>query len=570
MSTFDPLLFRQQFPLIATNDQRASAINNTLIYFDNAATSHKPECVIKRQSDFYRHGNANVHRGSHQLSAKATQSFEQARETVKKTINASSFKEIIWTKGTTESINLVANSWGLAHLKSGDEIVLSFAEHHANIVPWQMVAEKTGAQIKVLPLNKQGRIDKSQLVVINAKTRLVCVNHISNVVGKLNPIENIIRRAKNVGALVLIDGAQTIAHHKIDVQQLDCDFYVFSAHKAYGPMGLGVLYGKKQLLEKMSPYQTGGEMIAQVSLKKTTFNDLPFKFEAGTPDVAAVLAFAQALTFMQNYGDKLNEYEKELSHYAYEQLAKLNEVEFLFDECPDIPLFSFKISGHHNHDIAASLDSYGIAVRSGHHCAMPLMEYLGINGCIRISLAAYNTFAEIDYFIASLKTIIALESTAITYQTINKMGDAKPIDVNKQTYSILKSNDIIDLFLTVKAWDAKHREIMLLGKKLSKLPLEQRNEQTLINGCESKAWLTYHKDAQGCYYFNADSDAKIIRGLLVIILAAFNGKNAVDIITFDIENYFSKLGLLQHLSPSRGNGVKAIVEKIILIATHYK
>jgi len=554
MTVFDPILFRQNFPLL--NDNSTNIQN--LIYFDNAATSQKPQCVIDALSDFYQYKNANVHRGSHQLSAQATSDFEQARHTVKQFINAKSVKEVIWTKGATEAINLVANSWGLTQLNADDEIVLSYTEHHANIVPWQMVADKTGAIIKVLPLDGEGRIKQSAIdTIINAKTRLVCVNHISNVIGKVNPISAIIKRAKQVKALTLIDGAQALAHGNIDVQQLACDFYVFSAHKAYASMGLGVLYGKEEILNAMSPYQFGGEMIKKVSFAKTTFNQLPFKFEAGTPNVAAVIAFAQALTFLQTHQQGIKTYEKELTHYLFKQLKTIKQVNSIVNGCPDIPLFSFTVSGHHNQDIATALDCYGIAVRSGHHCAMPLMEYLAVDGCIRVSLAAYNTLAEIDYFIHCLHQIINNEKVDQSKSLVN--------DIDKQDTSF-DVTAIESLFSTVKSWDARHREIMLLGKKLSRLAKEKRNDENLIHGCESKAWIEYSKNRAGQFYFSADSDAKIIRGLLVIVLAAYQRKTATEIKAFAIDDYFSSLGLMQHLSPSRGNGIKAIVEKIKLIA----
>ncbi len=561
MNLFEPLLFRQQFPLLSNGstalaDQQASTAQKRLLYFDNAATSQKPRCVIEAQTHFYQNQNANVHRGSHQLSAVATQQFEQVRTTIKKFINARSSKEIIWTKGSTEAINLVANSWGLNNLNAGDEIVLSYAEHHANIVPWQIVAQQTGAIIKILPLTKAGRIDEKQLDnVISTNTRLVCINHISNVIGKINPIINIIKRAKQVGALTLIDGAQAIAHCSVDVQQLNCDFYLFSAHKMYGPMGLGVLYGKEALLNAMPPYQFGGEMIKKVTITNSTFNELPYKFEAGTPNVAAVIAFAQALKFIYAYGASLVDYEQKLTAYCYQQLNQLDAVNFIVEDCPDIPLFSFQLAKHHNHDVATTLDSMGVAVRSGHHCAMPLMDYLNISGCVRVSLAAYNTFAEVDYFIRCLKDIISA-STLTTQVPLQSLGHDKQ----------LTSSEIIKIFSLSKGWDVRHREIMLLGKNLFRLDQEQRNEQSLISGCESLAWLTFSQDKQGRFFFVADSDAKIIRGLLVIVLAAFNGKNSEEIFTFDIETYFTQLGLLQHLSPSRGNGIKAIVNKIKMIA----
>jgi SufS family cysteine desulfurase len=560
MTLFDPHLFRQYFPLLQ-NVNTPSLQTGKLIYFDNAATSQKPTCVIDAISEFYHCKNANVHRGSHQLSAQATAEFEQARRIVQQHIKAKSVNEIIWTKGTTEAINLVANSWGLTQLNTGDEIVLSYAEHHANIVPWQIVAQKTGAIIKVLPLDETGRVDQHQLgTIISDKTRLVCINHISNVIGKINPLTAIIECAKAVGALTLVDGAQALAHGSINVQQLECDFYVFSTHKAYASMGLGVLYGKEELLTAMPPYQFGGEMIEKVTFKQTTFNQLPFKFEAGTPNVAAVIAFAKALTFIQKYQQGIHVYEKQLTSYLYSQLSAIEQVNFIVSACPDIPLFSFTITGHHNQDIATALDSYGIAVRSGHHCAMPLMEFLAIDGCIRVSLAAYNTIAEIDFFIQCLKNIINIDENSSLNSLLSSPSDST---VN----FVCDSDDIKRLFSASKSWDARHREIMLLGKKLPRLAKEKRSDDNLIHGCESLAWLEYDKNSIGQFYFYADSDAKIIRGLIVIVLAAFYGKTATEINEFAIEDYFSQLGLMQHLSPSRGNGIKAIVKRIKIITT---
>jgi cysteine desulfurase/selenocysteine lyase len=561
MKHFEPEKFRQHFPLIVNN-----ALLNTgteqqtpVVYFDNGATTQKPDCVIECYQHFYQNINANVHRASHLLSTKATCAFEQARDTVKTFINANSIKEIIWTKGTTESINLIAASLGSKILDVGDEIILAVSEHHANIVPWQIIAEKTGAVIKVLPIDSAGKID---LVcfdkLLNDKTKIVCCAHVSNVLAKINPIKSIIQKAKTVGAITVIDGAQAIAHFSVDVQALDCDFYVFSAHKMYGPTGVGVLYGKEALLEAMPPYQSGGEMIKTVSFKEqTTFNSLPFKFEAGTPNIAGVVAFAKAINFIsQHPSDEITAYEQQLTQYCYQALSHISEVEFIVEQIADIPVIAFTINGHHNHDIAASLDSYGVAIRSGHHCAMPLMEYLNISGCLRISLAPYNSVTEIDYFIACLIKIIKQESV----HSIARVGQ-NSVDKNE-----LESSTMIDKFSKLKGWDSRHREIMLLGKKLDRLDKTLRKKDTLISGCESLAWLDGAQNSQGIYHFQADSDAKIIRGLLVIVLAAFNNKTAVQIQLFDINSYFEKLGLMQHLSPSRGNGVLAIVEKIKKIA----
>jgi len=573
MKNFEPKQFRLQFPLVVNNQGSSLSVNgipqvglsSPLVYFDNGATTQKPNCVIDSYHSFYHTSNANVHRASHALSTKATTAFEQSRNSIKTFINAKSNKEIIWTKGATESINLIAMSLGRKILKRGDEIIVAISEHHANIVPWQLVAEQTGAVIKTVPLDNMGHVEIPAFErLLNSKTKFFCCAHVSNVIAKINPISALIDKAKSVGAITVIDGAQAVAHFPIDVQALDCDFYVFSAHKMYGPTGVGVLYGKQALLETMPPYQGGGEMIKQVSFNKpTTYNALPFRFEAGTPNIAGVIAFSKAIEFISAYDSKqLLEYEKQLTIYCYLALQNLsvslqNIVKFIVPELPDIPVISFTLNGYHNHDIATALDSYGIAIRSGHHCAMPLMEYLNISGCLRISLAAYNTFDEIDYFINCLNKIVTQESEML-------LACHEKKDLNEKNEQV--SSMIITQFAKAKSWDARHRQIMLLGKQLDRLDIGLRDEQTLISGCESLSWLVAKKNKQNVFNFQADSDAKIIRGLLVIVLAAFNDKTAVEIQDFDIENYFKTLGLMQHLSPSRGNGVLAIVEKIRKLA----
>lgn len=559
MEHFEPETFRQHFQLIRENALERHGNNSPIVYLDNGATTQKPEAVIDCYQQYYKSLNANVHRGSHRLSAKATDVFEQARVKIKHFINADSAKEIIWTKGTTESINLLAASLSKYCLNEGDEILVSVSEHHANIVPWQIIAQQTGSIIKVMPLDKKGEIDlQAYTELLTTKTKIVCCTHVSNVLGKINPLPVLIQKAKTYGAITIIDGAQAIPHFAVDVQELDCDFYVFSAHKMYGPTGVGVLYGKKTLLEKIPPYQSGGEMIDKVSFKKpTTFNSLPFKFEAGTPNIAGIVAFAQAINFINQFkANEIKAYEQQLTRYCYGALKQIEAVNLIVEGEPDIPVISFTVDEHHNHDIATSLDSFGIAVRSGHHCAMPLMEYLNISGCLRVSLAAYNTFAEIDYFIEKLHQLIEINNEHYSIHTPLDKVDTQKISSNDS------STEILDKFMKVRSWDSRHREIMLLGKQLTRISRSERNEESLISGCESLAWLVAEKDSTGLFYYRADSDAKIIRGLLVIVLAAYNGKSADEIISFNIDDYFNKLGLMQHLSPSRGNGVLAIVEKI--------
>lgn len=554
MSRFESSSFRQHFPVICNQSEQK------LVYFDNGATTQKPHAVIQSIAQYYQNINANVHRASHQLSAKSTLAFERAREQVKLLLNANDIKEVIWTKGTTEAINLVCQSYGDTYLTAGDEIVLTYAEHHANIVPWQLLAKRVGATIKLIPLDKSGRADIDNLdEVITENCKLLACTHVSNVLGKRNPVEQLIAKAKSVGAVTLIDGAQAIAHFNVDVQKLDCDFYVFSAHKVYGPTGVGVLYGKKALLEKMTPYQSGGEMIKTVSFHQgTTFNSLPFKFEAGTPNISGVVAFSTTLQFLKPYLSgglySYANYEQQLSQYCYDKLLGIDGVNMLVEQAPDIGVISFTIKGHHNHDISTALDSYGIAVRTGHHCAMPLMDYLNVSGCIRVSLAPYNTFEEVDYFIDCLKKIL--------FPAVN---ETLCIQAN-ETVNSQRLEEIKQKFAKAKSWDSKHREIMLLGKQLTRLPNAQCTAEHLITGCESNAWLVAQQNEAGKMHFLANSDAKVIRGLLVIVLAIFDGKTAKEIVNLDINAYFESLGLMNHLSPSRGNGLLAIVEKVKALA----
>jgi len=392
---FNPEDFRRHFPLICDNQQ---------IYLDSAATAQKPQQVIDAISTFYSSSNANVHRAAHQLSAKATAQFELARTTVAKFIHAHSSKEIIFTKGTTEAINLIAQSYGRSTLKPGDQIVVAVSEHHANIVPWQLLAQQTGAQIKVINLTTNAELDLVHAQsIITEQVKIVAVAHASNVTGIINPITELIALAKDVGAITVIDGAQAIAHINVNVAALDCDFYVFSGHKLYGPTGIGVLYGKKQLLESMPPWQGGGEMIKRVSFSGTTFNQLPFKFEPGTPNISGVIGLAAAIEFLNKFDrEQLCAHENNLMQQARAALLNINGLTIIGDVTKKLSIISFVFTDEHPSDVATLLDQQNIAVRAGHHCAMPLMEYLELNGTIRASFAPYNNQNDVDNFIAAV------------------------------------------------------------------------------------------------------------------------------------------------------------------------
>ena len=401
--TLDIQKIRADFPVL---DQQVNG--SPLIYFDNAATTQKPKSVIDALSHYYATDNANIHRGIHALAERATTAFELTRTKIKEFINAPSSDQIILTAGTTGSINLVAQTFGRANFSKGDKILISNLEHHSNIVPWQMIAEEKGAIIKVIPVDEKGVLDlEAYRNLLDASVKLVAVNHVSNAIGTINPIAEMIRLAHAHGAKVLIDGAQSVAHLDVDVQALDIDFFAFSAHKLFGPTGVGVLYGKRELLESMPPYQGGGEMIKEVSFEGTTYNELPYKFEAGTPNIADVIAFSAAIDYVNALSkEALFTQELALLAYATEQLSTIPGLRIIGTAPDKIAVISFVIDEIHPQDLGVLLDKFGIAIRTGHHCVQPLMKRFGLPGTCRASFAFYNTFEEIDLFVKALRRSI--------------------------------------------------------------------------------------------------------------------------------------------------------------------
>jgi len=391
---------RSQFPILDR-----SVKGRKLVYLDNAATTQKPRSVIDALTAYYAGYNANIHRGIHTLAEEATAAFEATRETARAFLNAASTDEIIFTRGTTEGINLVASSWGRANLQPGDEIILSTLEHHSNIVPWQMIAAEKGAVIRVVPIDDNGLFQFDAFEkLLSDRTRFVSIVHVSNALGVINPVEGVIRAAHARGALVLVDGAQSTVHLDIDVQALDCDFFACSAHKCYGPTGVGFLYGKRHLLEDMPPYQGGGEMIREVSFRGTTYNDLPYKFEAGTPNIADVVASRAALDFMTGLSKSaMRAHEDDLVSYASQRMREIPGLRIIGDVPGKVSVVSFVIDGLHPQDIGILLDNQGVAIRTGHHCTQPLMERLGLPGTNRASFAVYNTRAEVDTLVTALE-----------------------------------------------------------------------------------------------------------------------------------------------------------------------
>ncbi len=399
---FDVAAVREDFPIL---DTQVGA--HPLIYLDNAATAQKPQAVIDAVSHYYAATNANIHRGVHYLSAEATDAYDRARMTVARFINAAEPRECVFVRGTTEAINLVASSWGRTNLRKGDEILLTGMEHHANIVPWQMAAESLGAVIRVIPVTDQGELDLGKIDQLRtSRVKLLAVTHVSNALGTINPVRVLIQRAHAVGAVTLVDGAQAAPHLQVDVRSLDCDFFAFSGHKVFGPTGIGVLYGKAALMEKMPPYQGGGDMIERVSFEKTTYRGIPERFEAGTPDISGAIGLAAAIQYLEKLGHAtLANYESSLLTYATEAVGQIQGVRIIGDAPEKIGVLSFVMDGVHPHDIGTVLDNEGIAIRAGHHCCMPLMKRFGLPGTARASFAFYNTHAEADRLAAALAKV---------------------------------------------------------------------------------------------------------------------------------------------------------------------
>jgi cysteine desulfurase / selenocysteine lyase len=400
---YDVKRVRSDFPALSQ-----SVYGKPLVYLDNAATSQKPQSVIDAIVNFYGGDCANIHRGVHLLSQRATSAYEDSRGKVRRFINAADDREIIFVRGATEGINLVAQSYGRAHVGSGDEVVISAMEHHSNIVPWQMLCEEKGARLRVVPMNLRGEFlfDEYE-ALLNPRTRLVAVAHVSNALGTINPAREIIDAAHRRGIPVLLDGAQAVQHLKVDVRELDCDFYTLSGHKMYGPTGVGVLYGKSAILEKMPPYQGGGDMIASVTFEKTLYNHLPYKFEAGTPNIAGGIALGAAVDYLQALGlERIAAWEEELLEYGRQALSSLPEVTIVGTAARKASVLSFTVDDIHPHDIGTILDQEGIAIRTGHHCAQPVMDFFGIPATARASLALYNTREEIDALVAGLRKVI--------------------------------------------------------------------------------------------------------------------------------------------------------------------
>jgi cysteine desulfurase/selenocysteine lyase len=549
MPDFNLTKARRDFPILSLRVNGAP-----LIYFDNAATTHKPRAVIDKLNHFYKMTNANVHRGSHSLSNSSTTQFEQARETVAQFINAPAVEEVLWCKGTTEAINLVANSLGSILIGEGDTILVSVSEHHANIVPWQLLAQRKNAQLIPIPLTLDHKIDQVayRKLLRQHRPKIVALGHVSNALGTIHPIQEMVELAQSAGAKTLVDGAQAIAHLNVDVQQLGCDFYCFSGHKCYGPTGIGVLWGKAELLNMMPAWQAGGEMISSVSFSGTSFNHIPFKFEAGTPPIADAIGLAAALTYLNSFErDQLEIHEKSLLKLLHTGCNGLPEVHCLSSVHDNVGIVSFTVRDVHHQDIALILDQSGIAVRSGHHCAMPLMESLKIDGTLRASISFYNSREEIERFLSALQHAIEVLSDSMATQQCEDEA------VTTDEIKLPSEANVIDTLVSASSWQQRFGYLLQLGDLLPQPNSSLLQDKYKLAGCESGVWLKPIKqDANGAFKYNAWSDARIMRGLMVMLISC--RLTALE----DITLFLERTKLAQFLSPSRTSGVIAILNAL--------
>lgn len=568
MATLDVRKVRADFPILHTKTTSGKA----LVYLDNGATTQKPQKVIDALSRYYQSQNANIHRGVYELSQSATTAYEKARLTVQKFINAAHSEEIIFTRGTTESINLVAQSFGRAFLKKGDEIVITAMEHHSNIVPWQIACEMTGAELKVVPINDAGELEMTEFAKLLASRRvkLVSIVHVSNSLGTINPVKEMITLAHHSGAKVLVDGAQWVAHSATDVRALDADFYAFSGHKLFGPTGIGVLYGKRELLESMPPYQGGGDMIKSVSFEKTIYADLPNKFEAGTPHIAGAIGLAAAIDYVTSIGfDALHAHEAALLEYGTAQLVPIPGLRIIGTAKKKASVISFVVDDPpiSSLDLGMALDAQGIAVRTGHHCCQPVMDRYGIAATTRISLAMYNTREDIDAAVSALRSII---------ETARRKPAAVPSTANVQVKypgasavsPQAAADAIAELFDELGDRDARNQYLLELGEKLPPMPEVMKTDRTRVHGCMSIVHLFGHKrgGTTDTLDFVADSDAHIVKGLIGLLEKLFAGQRAREILAFDIEAFFNRIGLEQFITVQRRNGLAGMVKRIRSLA----
>jgi cysteine desulfurase/selenocysteine lyase len=557
---FDVQRVRRDFPAL-----RQEVHGHPLVYLDNSATAQKPQAVLDALRRYYAHDSANVHRGVHQLSERATRDYEEARAKVARFLGAAETREVVFVRGATEAINLVAASYGRKFIGAGDEVVISAMEHHSNIVPWQMLCEQTGAVLRVVPINDDGEfLFEEYEKLLNARTRLVSVVHLSNSLGTVNPAQRIIAAAHARGVPVLLDGAQSVAHLPVDVRELDCDFFVFSGHKLYGPTGIGVLYGKAELLEAMPPWQGGGDMIHSVTFEKTTYNVLPYKFEAGTPHIAGAIGLGAAVDYFQSVGPEgAFAHEDALLRHATERLRELPGVRIVGNARHKLAAISFVVEEPPLSalDVAAKLNLEGVAVRSGHHCCQPVMARFGIPGTARVSFALYNTLEEVDHFADALRDVVSGASARVRYSA-GAATVAYPAASADSPQAA--ADELADVLEFLDDWPQRYQYILELGEELPPLPDQYRTEANRVHGCQSTVFLTARQrpGSADVVEFLADSDADLVRGLIGLLERLFSGQRAADVLAFDVEGFFARVGLDQHLTLGRRNGLAAMVQRV--------
>jgi cysteine desulfurase/selenocysteine lyase len=576
---FDVEKVRTQFPILQTR-----AYGKPLVYLDNGATTQKPQAVIDRIARYYREENANIHRGVYRLSQVATEAYESARRTVQKFVNAADEREIIFTRGTTEAINLVASSWGRKFLKAGDEIVLSHLEHHSNIVPWQMLAEATGATIRVIPISDVGDLDLDAYArMLNERTRVVSVNHVSNAVGTINEVKTITTLAHKLGAKVLIDGAQWVAHFPTDVRAIDCDFYAFSGHKLFGPTGIGVLYGRRELLEAMPPYMGGGDMIESVTFEKTAYAQLPNKFEAGTPDIAGAVGLEAAIDWLLSIGfEVFHDHEQELLNYATGLLNDVGGVRIIGTAQKKAGVISFVMEepAISALDLGTALDREGVAVRTGHHCCQPLMERFGVSATTRASFALYNTKGDVDALVGALEKIreargprmgVAAAPPAPS-ETSAKAAPAVEFPPAMGASPNAVADEMAETFEFLGDRDARSEHVLEMGGKLPHTFEILKRLTPRVPGCMSEVYLIGRKKpgTKDVLEFAADANAEIVRGLIAMLQQLFSGQRIGDVLAFDVEAFFRRIQLDQFISSQRRNGLAGMVGRIRSLATNVK
>ena len=564
---FDPAQVRADFPILST-----TAHGHPLVYLDNGATTQKPRQVIEAVERYYAAENANIHRGVYQLSQTATRLYEDARRTVQRFINAPDEREVIFTRGTTDGINLVAASWGRANLTARDQVVVSAMEHHSNIVPWQMVCQATGAQLKVIPMTDAGelRMDAYADLLAGGRVRFVAVTHLSNALGTVNDAKRICRLAHDAGAQVLIDGAQWVAHHPTDVQDIGCDFYVFSGHKLFGPTGIGVLYGRRELLESMPPYQGGGDMVERVTFERTTYAGLPNKFEAGTPNIAGAVGLAAAVEYVNAIGfDAFEGHERRLLAYATEQLAAVPGLRIVGTAANKGSVISFVVDDPPiaSYDIGVALDRDGVAVRTGHHCCQPVMDRMAISSTTRASFALYNTTADVDALAAALQRLVSAKRPKPPAKADPKHEVAYPAAAAASPAAA--AAQLADDFELLGDAESRNQYLLDLGNALPDYFELLKKVTPRVAGCMSEVYLVARRSpADGARIeFVADANSAIVRGLIAMVQRLFAGQRAADVLAFDVNGHFEQIGLGQFVSGQRRNGLEGMIRRIRDFAT---